>query len=229
LEIFQRCGILSLMRKDIPPAYEYIESQIKPEAPDKLLARELSKQLGLDTISISPTEASFIRFMTAMIKPQKIVEIGTLTGLSSLYFLETLSTDGMLWTFEKSTEHAELASQSLSAYIQSGQCQIKVGDAVQQLPTIENEGPFDAIFIDGNKAAYYNYWIWAKNNLRRGGLIFIDNVFLAGSVWGDKSLQRFSDKQIANVQKMTTEIMAHLDFTSTFVPTTEGLLMARKK
>ena len=217
-----------LMRKDIPPAYQYIESQIKPEAQDKLQAREFSKQLGLDAISISPTEASLMRFMTALIKPQKIVEIGTLTGLSSLYFLETLGSEGKLWTFEKSTEHAELASQSLRAFIKSGQCQIKVGDAVEQLPTIEKDGPFDAIFIDGNKAAYYDYWIWAQHNLRGGGLIFIDNVFLAGSVWGDKSLQRFSDKQIANVQKMTSEIMAHPDFTSTFVPTTEGLLIARK-
>ena len=217
------------MRKDIPASYQYIESQLKPEAQDKLQARQFSQQLGLDAISISPTEASLMSFMTALIKPQKIVEIGTLTGLSSLYFLETLGIDGKLWTFEKSTEHADLASQSLAKYITTGQCQIKVGDAVEQLPTIEKEGPFDAIFIDGNKAAYYEYWIWAKNNLRRGGLIFIDNVFLAGSVWGDKSLQRFSDKQIANVQKMTSEIMAHPDFASTFVPTTEGLLIARKK
>lgn len=217
------------MRKDIPASYQYIESQIKPEGQDMLQARQFSQQLGLDTISISPTEASLIGFVTHMLNPKKIVEIGTLTGLSSLYFLKTLSTDGKLWTFEKSTEHAALASQSLAKYIGSGQCEIKIGDAIEQLPTIEKESPFDAIFIDGNKAAYYDYWIWAKNNIRSGGLIFIDNVFLAGSVWGDTSLQRFSEKQIANVKKMTTEIMAHSDFTSSFVPTTEGLLIVRKK
>ncbi len=217
------------MRKDIPASYQYIESQIKPEGSDMLKARQFSVDLGLDAISISPTEANLIGFITHMLQPKKIVEIGTLTGLSSLYFLETLGSDGKLWTFEKSTEHADLASQSLAKYIQSGQCQIKLGDAIAQLPTIENEGPFDAIFIDGNKAAYYDYWIWAKNNIRSGGLIFIDNVFLAGAVWGDTSLQRFSDKQITNVKKMTIEIIAHADFTSSFVPTTEGLLIARKK
>jgi predicted O-methyltransferase YrrM len=216
------------MRKDIPASYQYIESQIKPEDQDMLKAREFSKQIGLDSISISPTEAKLIGFMTSLIKPQKIVEIGTLTGLSSLYFLETLGIDGKLWTFEKSTEHAGLASLSLAKYIQSGQCQIIIGDAMVQLPTIDKEGPFDAIFIDGNKAAYYDYWIWAKKNIRSGGLIFIDNVFLAGSVWGDTSLQRFSEKQIANVKKMTSEIINHADFSCTFVPTTEGLLVARK-
>ncbi len=217
------------MRKDIPASYQYIESQIMPEGRDKLKAREFSKQIGLDGISISPTEAHLMSFMAALVQPQKIVEIGTLTGLSSLYFIETLGIDGKLWTFEKSTEHAALASQSLTRFIQSGQCQIKIGDAIAQLPTIEKEGPFDVIFIDGNKAAYYDYWVWAKNNIRSGGLIFIDNVFLAGAVWGDTSLQRFSDKQISNVKKMTSEIMVHQDFTSSFVPTTEGLLIARKK
>lgn len=217
------------MRKDIPASYQYIESQIKPEGQDMLQARQFSQQLGLDMISISPTEASLIGFITHMLQPKKIVEIGTLTGLSSLYFLETLQPDGKLWTFEKSTEHAALASQSLAKFIQSGHCEIKIGDAIAQLPTIETEGPFDAIFIDGNKAAYYDYWVWAKNNIRSGGLIFIDNVFLAGAVWGDTSLQRFSDKQIANVQKMTKEIIADPEFASSFVPTTEGLLIARKK
>lgn len=217
------------MRKDRPASYQYIESQIIPESSDQLKAREFSKQIGLESISISPTEAHLISFVVALIQPRKIVEIGTLTGLSSLYFLETLGPDGKLWTFEKSTEHADLASQSLAPFIQSGQCQIIRGDATVQLPTIENQGPFDVIFIDGNKAAYYDYWIWAKNNLRSGGLILIDNVFLAGSVWGDHTLQKFSEKQIGNVKKMTAEIMQHPDFTSTFVPTTEGLLIIRKK
>lgn len=216
------------MRKEIPASYQYIESQIKPEDQEKLKAREFSKQIGLDAISISPTEANLMSFVMALIKPQKIVEIGTLTGLSSLYFLETLGIDGKLWTFEKSTEYAGLAGLSLSKYIGSGQCQIVIGDAIVQLPTIEKNGPFDVIFIDGNKAAYYDYWVWAKNNIRSGGLIFIDNVFLAGNVWGDTTLQRFSEKQIANVKKMTNEIINHTDFTSTFVPTTEGLLMIRK-
>lgn len=216
------------MRKDILPSYRYIESQMKPESADKLKARQFSQQLGLDMISISPTEANLIRFIAHMVKPKKIVEIGTLTGLSSLYFLEALSPDGKLWTFEKSTEHAALASQTLSTAIAQGRCQIVIGDAVEQLPTIEKEGPFDAIFIDGNKAAYYDYWVWAKNNIGPGGVIFIDNVFLAGSVWGDNSLQRFSDKQVVHVQKMTTEIMQDRRFDSSFVPTVEGLLIIRK-
>jgi predicted O-methyltransferase YrrM len=217
------------MRKVQSPIYNYIESQTSPEADDKVLARKLSEQIGLEAISISATEASLIQFISHLVRPSKIVEIGTLTGLSSLYFLETLKPDGHLWTFEKSSEHAALAAQSLAKYIKNQQCTIVLGDAVQMLPTIDDQGPFDVIFIDGNKAAYYEYWQWAQKNIQKGGVIFVDNAFLAGSIWGDNSLQRFNEKQISNVKKMTSEIFADSNFVSSFVPTTEGLLMARRK
>lgn len=216
------------MRKVISPAYKYIESQLSPESDLKLKARQFSQQLGLDQISISPTEAHLIQFIASMIEPKKIVEIGTLTGLSCLYFLETLKGVGKVWTLEKSNEHATLAGQSLQSYIDQGQCEIVLGDARESLVKLESAGPFDIVFIDGNKAAYYDYWKWSEANVRSGGLIFIDNVFLAGAVWGDLTQQKFNDKQINQVQKMITEIIGSPDFRSTFIPTQEGLLVVQK-
>lgn len=217
------------MRKIFSRIYEYIHSQMPAETQEQTQARELSDTLGLGAISISPTEANLIRFMCKLKKPQKIVEIGTLTGLSALYFIDSLQKGGKLWTFEKSELHAEKAKQTLQPYINQGQCEIVIGDALTQLPTIEQNGPFDVIFIDGNKAAYYDYWTWAKKNIAPEGLIFIDNVFLAGAVWGDQTKQNFNEKQINIVKKMTTEIIESKEFESTFVPTDEGLLIAAKK
>lgn len=216
------------MRKTQSPIYKYIESVLPAESQDKKRARFASEKIGLDAISISTTEAHIIQWITQLIKPQKIVEIGTLTGLSSLYFLESLTENGHLWTFEKSKEHSELAAENLYKYIKSNQCTIVVGDAVQTLPSINHQGPFDVIFIDGNKSAYYDYWIWAKNNINKDGFIFIDNSFLAGAVWGNQDVQKFNDKQINNVKKMTTEIFEDLNFKSSFVPTLEGLIVSQK-
>lgn len=216
------------MRETQSPSYAYIESQISPENNEKIQARNYSKELGLDMISVSPTEAHLMRFISQIIRPKKIVEIGTLTGLSSLYFLESLTADGKLWTFEKSPEHAKLARQSLASYIKNGQCEVVVGDAEEMLSTITNQGPFDVVFLDGNKASYYTYWQWAKANLRSGGLILIDNAFLSGSVWGDNSKQMFNDKQISSVKKMTSEIFSTPGFSASFAPTNEGLLIVRK-
>ena len=60
-------------------------------------------------------------------------------------------------------------------------------------------------------------------------MIVIDNVFLAGAVWGDQTLQKFNEKQIAGMKKMTQEILSSTEFNSTFVPTNEGLLILVKK
>jgi predicted O-methyltransferase YrrM len=217
------------MRKEISPSYSYIESALPEESDLKKQARLLSTELGLSAISISPTEAHLIQFLVRFVRPQKIVEIGTLTGLSALYFLELLPPDGKLWTFEKSPLHVEKSKQALQKYIQAGQCEIVEGDAILNLPNISHQGPFDCIFIDANKAAYYNYFQWAEKNISDGGLIVIDNVFLAGAVWGDQTLQKFNEKQISGMKKMTAEIMAAKHFESTFIPTTEGLLILRKK
>lgn len=217
------------MRNDKQPAYEYIENCYGPENQQMLLSRKFAEQLGLAGISVSQTEAHLLGFLAALVKPRKIVEIGTLTGLSCQYFLKSLQHDGIVYSLEKSIEHLTLAGQALASWIENGQCQLIAGDAKEQLPGLSAKGPFDVIFIDGNKAAYKDYWQWAKNNIRSGGMILIDNVFLAGAVWGDLSKQKFSDKQIQVVKSMTEEILSDKDFVATFVPTEEGLLVVTLK
>ncbi len=217
------------MRKEISPIYSYIESVLQPESELQIRARQKSSELGLLAISISQTEAHLIQFMAGLIKPQKIVEIGTLTGLSALYFLDLLPSNGKLWTFEKSDLHIEKSKQILQKYILSNQCEIVEGDAILNLPKITDQGPFDLIFIDANKAAYFEYWIWAQKNISLGGMIIIDNVFLAGAVWGDQTLQKFNEKQISGMKKMTRDILDSVEFKSAFVPTSEGLLVCVKK
>lgn len=217
------------MRNSIQPSYAYIENCYQLENEHMQLSRKFADQLGLGGISVSHTEAHLMAFLIGLIKPKKVVEIGTLTGLSCQYFLQLLQQDGIVYTLEKSTEHIALASQALKPWIDVGQCVIVAGDAREELPKLSSQGPFDAIFIDGNKAAYKDYWMWAKNNIRSGGMILIDNVFLAGSVWGDLSKQKFSDKQVQTVKEMTKDVFADANFTASFVPTEEGLLIAVRK
>ena len=217
------------MRKEKEASYSYIESIIAPESSLKLKARELSQELGLEGISISATEARIIQFLVQQKPRHKIVEIGTLTGLSALYFLEVLASGGKLWTLEKSEIHADKARDVLADFINQGLCQIVLGDAREKLLELSAEGPFDAIFIDGNKAAYMDYWNWAQQNIAKGGLILVDNIFLSGHVWGDTSSQKFSEKQVRIVDGLNRFVSQNESFNSVIIPTTEGLLVAVKK
>ncbi|MFN3455853.1 MAG: O-methyltransferase [Pseudobdellovibrio sp.] len=219
------------MRLEKNPRYEYIEKCYGAETPQMQLSRQYADQLGLGAISISQTEARLMKFLLTLIKPQKMVEIGTLTGLSCQYFLQSLQQDGIIYTLEKSKEHLALASEPLKPWIEKGQCILIEGDAREKLK--ELKGPFDAVFIDGNKAAYGDYWAWASHNITSGGLVLIDNVFLSGSVWSEvgESInhQKFGDKQIKVMKQMIHDVLNHPDFESAFVPTEEGLLLAFKK
>lgn len=216
------------MRKSIPKSYEYIEKLSPGETAKMAEARKNSENLGLAAISISSVEAQIIKFHLSCIMAKKVVEIGTLTGLSALHLLEVLPEDGCLFTLEKSVEHVEFAKKVLKDDLQKKRCRILVGDARETLNEISNEGPFDAVFIDGNKAAYLDYYVWAVKNVRVQGLIFCDNVFLAGAVWGQTTTQNFNPKQIEAVQKMNQIGFSDDRLQSMIIPTEEGLLISRK-
>lgn len=216
------------MRKNNPKSYDYIEKLAPSEPALMKKARENSEKLGLGGISISSTEAQIIKFHLTDIHPLKVVEIGTLTGLSALHILDILPTAGKLFTLEKSVEHAKLAEEVLISAIKENRCQIIVGDARESLIQLTSQGPFDAVFVDGNKAAYLDYFNWAVENTRLGGLIFVDNVFLAGAVWGGETNQRFNSKQIEAVQKMNEKALQSTNLKAVIVPTEEGLLIAKK-
>ncbi len=216
------------MRKLTSKSYEYIEKLSDNESPDKIAARKNSEGLGLGAISLSKAEAQILQFLVLMTDAGKVVEIGTLTGLSALYILDCLKTNGQLWTLEKSAEHAALAEVVLSDYIRKNQCHILVGDAKEELAGLVTKGPFDVIFIDGNKAAYLDYFHWAVKNVKVGGLIVADNVFLAGAVWGDNSTQKFNEKQIKVVKEMNQLAFADKNLKAVVLPTEEGLLVCKK-
>lgn len=199
------------------------------ESEAKLQARKAADQLGLGLISLSSVEAGILSSLSDFSQAKKVVEIGTLTGLSALALLENSSPDFKLWTLEKSQAHATAAEKVLKTYIEKGSCEIVVGDAREKLSELTKHAPFDLVFIDGNKAAYLDYFNWALKNVRAGGLIVADNVFLSGAVWGQETTQNFNEKQIGAVKKMNELAFTDKNLKSFFIPTEEGMLVCKKQ
>lgn len=216
------------MRTNKLKSYDYIESLSAPEDDRMQKARNYSQSLNLEGISISKTEAQIVSFFIKKIGARKVVEIGTLTGLSALYILNSIPQDGTLWTIEKSTEHAELAQKILQTEISNGRCHLLIGDAKEKIFQLNSEGLFDAVFIDGNKAAYLDYFNWAIDNVRPKGLIIVDNVFLSGSVWGEINQKKFNEKQIASVNGVNLKSFNSKNLNSIIIPTEEGMLICEK-
>lgn len=208
---------------------EYLSELFSKENETKKLSRQFAEELGLARISVSPAEAQLIKTLVQMHGCRKFVEIGTLTGLSAQYLFEALPEGATLWTLEKDPKHGEKSAEVFSKLDQSKKkIKLVMGDAREELLKLETEGPFDGVFIDGNKAAYMDYLLWAEKNLRPGGLVLADNVFLNGSVWGEES-QRFSDKQVRIMREFNQRLADPNIYDSAIAPTFEGLFVGIKK
>jgi predicted O-methyltransferase YrrM len=203
------------------------------------LAKSNSDTLGKTGISISYYEADLINFFIRQTHCKKFVEFGTLTGFSSVSILSALQSAGELWTFEKDEVHASMAQKLFDqidyslADFENKKLNLIVGDATEKMNDINKIGPFDGVFIDGNKSAYLKYLHWAMDNIRSGGLIIADNVFLSGSVFQTTEQQstlgnKFSDKQIGIMKEFNCQILNQNKFRTVFLPTGEGLSVSIK-
>lgn len=129
-------------------------------------------------ISISSEQALLIQERLSSIKASKVLEIGSFHGFSACKIAEILPEDGYVISIEKDPENFKIASDNAKNY---SNIKFICGDALNVLPTLEEQG-FDAIFIDANKARYYDYLIMSYPLLKQGGVIIADNVLFRGFV-----------------------------------------------
>jgi predicted O-methyltransferase YrrM len=219
------------MTADTSPLQSYL-FHLYPHEPNDLFhqARQAAVALNKAAISLSHNEA---RLMACLIRShgcKKVVEIGTLTGASALWILQGMGPGGSLWTLEKDPQHAQAARHIFQQYEQAHsdrQIHLVEGDARETLKSLGADGPFDGIFIDGNKAAYLDYLNWAEAHLEKGALILADNVFLGGAVFTGNTAQ-FSKKQIEVMRAFNERLADPEKYFSAIVPTGEGLFVAVK-
>lgn len=216
------------MRDNKSESEIYIESVFVKESEERLGILEDLNLNNKNGIQVSASEGHLLKFFSKMINAKKIVEIGTLFGYSTSWFLESLSLDGKVWSFEKEELHYKFASHHLAKHIESNRLEIICGEAITELNSIITHGPFDLVFIDANKSGYMDYFNWADKNLRSGGLVIADNTFLLGKVFSDSPPD--NHKKAWGVMRELNQTLAnHPNYNSTIIATNEGLTIAQKK
>lgn len=219
------------LNPDLSPHETYLHN-LFPHEPSELFAesRLKAEELGKAGISLSSAEARLMATLIQSHECKKFIEIGTLAGTSALWILHGLVKGGELWTLEKDLDHAAAAKEIFKQFQKqesSKTVHLIEGDARETLKSLEDKGPFDGIFIDGNKSAYEDYLDWAELNLKKGALILADNVFLGGAVATGNSAT-FSKKQIEIMKKFNSRLANPEKYLSAIVPTGEGFFVAVK-
>jgi caffeoyl-CoA O-methyltransferase len=195
-----------------------------PEDQILIDARNRSAAAGLPDIQVAPLDGRHLEVLARLAGARRAVEIGTLGGYSGVALLRGMGGAGgnaQLDTIEIDPRHAEIARETFRRAGFTDQARVHVGPALQVLPGLSPEGPFDLVFIDADKENYAHYLDWATDNLRPGGLVLVDNAFLFGHLperpVGPRAVA------IRAMQSVHVALARGGKFRATVLPTGEGL------
>lgn len=132
------------------------------------------------TMLSSAAQGKLLQFVSEMLKPQHILEIGTFTGFSALCLAAGLQPGGSLHTLELRAADATTAQQYFDRSPYAKSIVLHHGDALNIIPTLSHE--WDLVFIDADKVNYINYYELTLPRLKKGGWMIADNVLFHGQV-----------------------------------------------
>ena len=160
------------------------------------------------------------------IKPNKILEIGTAVGYSAICFSEYLQEDGKIDTIERDIERVKEARENIKKAEVEEKINIYEGDAVEILPTLDDE--YDVVFIDAAKGKYPFFLSQALRMIKPGGVIIADNVLYKGYVMSDynKHKQRTA---VRNLREYIAEITNNGNLETEILEVGDGLAISKIK
>jgi caffeoyl-CoA O-methyltransferase len=207
--------------------HEYAEAYTTPESP--LLANinqeTQAEVLGSHMIS-GHLQGRILATFSQMIKPKRILEIGTYTGYSALCLAEGLDQNGILYTIDCDLSLHLRVKKYFEESDKGHQIKYYVGQALEIIPQIHET--FELVFIDADKKNYINYYDLVIEKLSPHGFIIIDNVLWKGKVV-ETANQSLIDKQTQRIIDFNNKVQNDPRTTNVLFPIRDGLMVVRKK
>jgi predicted O-methyltransferase YrrM len=190
------------------------------------LLKKINRETHLEVLQPRMLSGHFqgrvLSMFSKMIKPNRILEIGTYTGYSALCLAEGLTAEGKLVTIDVNEE----LEYRVRSYFDNSEFSQKitylVGDAIKLIPTIYEK--WDIVFIDADKLNYLNYYQLVFSSVKTGGYIIADNVLWSGKV-ADTTKQ---DRETNVLREYNDYIHNDPRVEEVLMPIRDGLMIARK-
>ncbi len=201
---------------------DYCRTHTSPEsALLKKINRDTHAEVLMPRMVSGHLQGRFLSLISKMIKPQRILEIGTYTGYSAICLAEGLNPTGKLITIDINEElETRVRGYFKEAGLQS-QIDYRIGDAAEIIPTLNET--FDLVFIDADKENYQRYYDLVFDKVATGGFIMADNVLWSGKVVGEKK-----DKDTRAIMAFNDFVMNDPRVENMLLPLRDGILLARK-
>lgn len=200
---------------------DYIRSHTTPERPELYrLWRATNTQLVRGRMASGHVQGQLLRMLVGMVRPKRILEVGTFSGYSALAMAAALPPGGELYTFEVNDEMEDFARGWFDASPYGSRIRFTVGDALTLVPALGLD--FDFVFIDGDKRQYADYYAMAKHHLAPGGYIVADNTLWDGHVV-DPAYDR--DAQTQGIRRFNEVVVADSEVECVILPLRDGLTL----
>ncbi|GGK64648.1 O-methyltransferase [Rufibacter glacialis] len=209
-----------------PALNAYSEAHTTPETP---LLHRLNRETHLNVMKprmlSGHLQGRTLAMFSQMLRPRRILEIGTYTGYSALCLAEGLTEDGVLHTIDVNDELEDMVRGYIAEAGLEQKIQLHLGQAADVIPTLDEV--WDLVFIDADKKSNGLYYDLVLDKVRPGGFILIDNV-----LWSGKVVEKFRprlDKDTELVLDFNRKVHEDPRVENLLLPIRDGILVARKK
>jgi caffeoyl-CoA O-methyltransferase len=207
---------------------DYVRDLFAPEDSTLQALTQAARAFGMPMDwQISPDVGRLFQMLCRAVGARRVVEFGTFAGYSALWLAGALPADGRVISIEYNPEYAAFAREQLARTEAGAKVEVRVGAALEALPALERDAPFDAIFLDADKAHYPEFLDWSIRVLRPGGLLLADNV-LSSTSWNGQTLldPAADDPRILAIREFNQRLATDPRFTSIIIPLRAGIAAA---
>jgi len=170
-----------------------------------------------------PVQGKLLEFISSLLQPKYILEIGTFTGFSAICLAKGLQQGGELHTIEMREDDANTAWKNISAAGMQEKIHLHRGDAREIIKTLDHK--WDLVFIDADKTSYITYYEEALQRLSDHGFILADNVLFHGQVL-EKEIE---GKSAIAIAEFNNHVLNDQRTEQVFLTVRDGLLLIKKK
>ena len=209
-----------------PYVTEYIREKTVHNNP---LLTELEEYATLNKVPIAePETARLMSVLTKLVRPKKILEIGTAIGYSSIIMAQGLDADGKITTLEYDSRTAEIARENIKRAGLADKIQVIEADAKDYLSYLDEDETYDMVFLDGPKAHYLFMLEDAVRLLKKGGLLVSDNILFKGMTADDGHFARRKVTIIHRLREYIDALMAHPQLETAILSQGDGVTLSIK-
>ena len=193
------------------------------------ICNTIEKEAIADEVPIIRKEmGNLLKVLLQLVQPERILEVGTAVGFSSILMSENMPHDCTITTIENYDKRIPVAKNNFKRAGKEDVITLIEGDALEVLKTLD--GPYDFIFMDAAKGQYINYLPDIKRVLRKGGLLISDNILQEGEIVESRYAVTRRNRTIhARIREYVYELTHSEDFVTSIVPIGDGITLSVKQ